>query len=53
MLSSDDSPCIEDIEPVFWNAGVTAHIEPSGQVMVEVLAPDPMPLTPIPFIPSI
>ena len=51
MTDEDTGPVIEDIEPVFWNGGVTAHVE-QGNVVVEVFAPDPMPLTPHPFIPS-
>lgn len=52
-MIEDDRPCIEDIEPIFWNGGVTAHIEPTGEVVVELRDCDPMPLTPHPFIPSI
>ena len=52
-MIEDDAPCIEELEPVFWNGGVTAHIEPTGEIVVDVVAPDPMPLTPHPFIPSI
>lgn len=49
----DDEPIlIEEIEPVFWNGGVTGRVEPNGSIAVEVVAPDPQPLTPHPPIPS-
>lgn len=47
---TDDPTLIEALEPTLWNAGVTAHVELTGEVVVEVLAPDPMPLTPVDLI---
>lgn len=49
----DDVPVIEEIEPVYWNAGVSARLEPGGDVVVSASEPDPMALTPHPYIPSI
>lgn len=51
-MNNDTPTCVEEIEPVYWNAGVSARIEAGGGVVVEASEPMPMPVTPHAFIPS-